>query len=156
MQPQSPVVNFPAGLGGPAIARPQALTSAMPAIGTVALSPRSKHGKVTCERFLTPAFGRSIRSRPCAHLFQQSKKGPAFVRYDPLSGFSRNQPLSENVEIRRPLRQSLHTIRPLRTAGVVHRQVILQDSETRTALRLASENLKYRDLKTQFLRPNAS
>jgi hypothetical protein len=143
------------GLAGTPIARPQRLPAEVPATGTVVLSARRKRGKPTCKGFLNHAFERSLLRVRYALLFQKSKKGPPFVRYDPLSGFPRNQPLSENIEIRRLRRQSLRTIRPLRTAGVEHRQVILEDGKARPALRLAGENPKYRDLKTHFLQPNA-
>ncbi|TWB51375.1 hypothetical protein FBZ94_110206 [Bradyrhizobium sacchari] len=151
----SPVANLTEWLGGSAIARPQPFPSAMPTTGAVASSARGKHRKLTCRRLPTPAFGCSILRGRWARLFQHSKKGPAFFRDDPLSGFARNQALSENIEVWHPRRKSLHTIGPLRTTGVEHRQVMLQDGQTRTALRLAGENFKYRDLKTHFLQPNA-
>ncbi|MDA9503755.1 hypothetical protein XI09_02705 [Bradyrhizobium sp. CCBAU 11386] len=143
-------MSFTEPLGRSIVPRPRLFLAVTPAAGAAALQRGWKNGKLTCERLLTRSFERSLLSGRHGHLFQRTKKGPAFFRYDPLSGFSRNQLLSENIEIRGPLCQSLHTSRPLRAAGVEYRQVILQDSETRTALRLAGENLKYRELKTHI------
>lgn len=146
--------SFAERLGRPTL-RDRLLPAAMPATGAATLGRQGKHGKLAWETLLSRFFERSLLSSQQGCLFQRSEKGPAAFRYDPLPGFSRNQLLSEKIEIWRQLCQSLHTGRPLRTAGVEHRQVVLQDSETGPALPLAGENLKYRELKTHIRQPNA-
>lgn len=128
----------------------------MPATTIAALRHQGKHWKLTCDKLLTLLFARSLLSGQHCRIFQRSKKGPALFHNDPMAGVTCNQLLPENIELWRPLCQSLHTDRPLRTTGVEHRQVILQDSKTGSALRLASENLKYRKLKTHIRPPDAA
>ena len=80
-------------------------------------------------------------------LLHGQEQRPACVRDTPLARLARDQLLAEDIEVWRPLSQTLHAGRPLGSAGVEYSQVLLDDVKAGPAIGLAGEYLEYRHLK---------
>jgi len=84
----------------------------------------------------------SFRIRRCL-VFERCKKAPALVRDDPRTGFTYNELLAKQIEVRGKRGKPLHSRHPIGAAGIEDREVLFDHLEGAAPVGLTGQDLQY-------------